>query len=176
MGFLVGRVFLFFCFVLANPAEGNLAEYFTRCLGLKSASAPLHWIFCFLQFCVSSELIVRRDTLGISHVQGELACPWCFTCSMSAWCWCHPLQGPSLPQCAWLHQGNPRFHFSSAASPKAAPHTTTERAPSRGQCYLHLHLTSCGGTEQLHHVLHQAQTFPCWSVTCHVLQIRHLLL
>lgn len=66
--------------------------------------------------------------------------------------------------------------FSSAASPTAAPHAAAGRAPSCGQCYLRLHPASCGDTKQLHHVLRQVQTFPCSSVTCHVLQIRHHLL
>lgn len=51
----------------------------------------------------------------------ELACPWCFTSSLSAWGWCHPSPGPSLPQRAWLYRGNPGFHFLLRRLSRSSP-------------------------------------------------------
>lgn len=77
----------------------------------------LHQLVC-IEFCsVFSNFVCQMSSQeevpwALAVCRGrDLACPWCFTSSMSAWSWCCALPGPSLPWRVWLHWGNPGFQF-----------------------------------------------------------------
>ena len=143
----------------------------------------LHQLLCigfcggfFSNFACQASSLLEEISWALAVCGGrELACPWCFTSSVAAWCWCCLLPGPSLPRHAWLCWGNPEFHFLflhclSRGSPAPRRREVSQPwavASVPASCQLWRHQAAS---------LRQVQTFPCSSVTCHVLHIRHHLL
>lgn len=76
-------------------------------------SAPLQWVLWgfFSTFACQESSLLERISLALAVCQGrELGCPWCFTSSVWALCWCYLLSDPSLPWHAWLCCRHPGFH------------------------------------------------------------------
>lgn len=142
-------------------------------------SAPLQWVLSvFFQFCLSRELIVRRDISGISCVRRERAGVSLVLHLLSVSR--VPVSPaarsqPPLACQAVLEESRVSLHYPVLPLTQHT-HTIAGMSPNHGQWHLCLCPASWGNTRQLHCIPCWGQTFPCSSMTCHMQQIRHRLL